>query len=279
MDERLAFAVGACFYGLAFLLGLFQLMRKKPYPYQAVGLIVLGGFLAQTLGLYARGQQVRSCPIGNPFEIFQFISWSLVTVYGIVGSAFRMSLLGFFSSALAAALSLSPFFISGWDATYGARIFTSALMESHAALSIFSYGVFGLLTLTSAMLLFQNYGLKQKRFEGLFANLPSIVELETVNTRLLVTAMLVYTAAVLLGMTYLREETGTITHLKLVFALVIWACYGLALFLRWRQRLIGARLARVCIALFLLALAGLYPVEISRQPHETPAGANMYSDV
>ncbi len=265
MDDRTLFAIGAGFYSLAFAAGLLQLLRKKPYPYAVVSLLLLAGFAGQTAGLYIRGQDVRSCPIGNPFEIFQFISWSTVMLYGIVGPAYRMSLLGFFSAALAAVMGLLPIIIPGWDANYGERIFADPLLETHAALAIFSYGVFALLFLTSAMLLFQNYGLKRKRFGGLFGNLPSIMELETVNGRLLLTSAIVYSVAVVLGTIYWRQEPDSVTRFKLISAMVIWSCYCVVLLLRWKQFLHGVRLARVCIALFIVALIALWPVELSRQ--------------
>ena len=69
------------------------------------GLITLG-YVLQNVGLALRGQAVAGCPLGNPFEIVQFNAWSAITFYLVVGVTFRSSLLGYFTAALAAGLTL-----------------------------------------------------------------------------------------------------------------------------------------------------------------------------
>ena len=44
------------------------------------------------------GAEIKACPLGNTFEISQFIAWSLVLLYFIIGPAFRLRLLGFFTA-------------------------------------------------------------------------------------------------------------------------------------------------------------------------------------
>ena len=78
MTDRTAFAIGAAIYGAAFLLGLVTLLLRKPYSRAAMFALLTGGFLMQTLGLNLRGAEIKACPLGNSFEIAQFISWSLV---------------------------------------------------------------------------------------------------------------------------------------------------------------------------------------------------------
>src|SRR3569623_2041506 len=62
------------------------------------------GFALQSAFLYLRGQQHGRCPLTNLFEVFIFIGWSIMLLYFLVGAAFRLSLLGVFTSPLLAIL-------------------------------------------------------------------------------------------------------------------------------------------------------------------------------
>jgi HemX protein len=155
---------------------------------------VAAGFVLQTLGLYLRGRAVKGCPIGNTFEIFQFTAWSAIALYLVVGATFRLSLLGYFTSCLSAVLTLLSLANPVWDATRHAAAFGgNAWVEFHAALALFSYGVFALLALTSGMYLLQTYSLKHKHLHGLFSFLPSISSWTQISVRLLVVGVVLMT--------------------------------------------------------------------------------------
>src|SRR5204862_3137172 len=103
-----------------------------------------------------------------------------------VGVTFRSSLLGYFTSGLAAAITLVSLAIPPWDSALRTHIFGgNPWLELHAALAVFSYGVFGLLALTSLMFLLRNYSLKAKHLGGWFSFLPSILDLDHISVRLL----------------------------------------------------------------------------------------------
>jgi len=139
-------------YLAGLLLGTFSLVRRGRQSGGWINVVIAVGYLFQLVGLYVRGRAVGGCPLGNTFEILQFTAWSAITLYLLVGVTFRLSLLGYFTSALAAALTLVSLSIPAWDATRRARIFGgNAWIELHAALALFSYGVFALFALTSAM--------------------------------------------------------------------------------------------------------------------------------
>ena len=79
MTDRNAFAVAAAIYGGAFIYGLIALLAKRAYSRAVMFALLVGGFLIQTLGLNLRGAAIKACPLGNPFEIAQFLAWSLDT--------------------------------------------------------------------------------------------------------------------------------------------------------------------------------------------------------
>lgn len=276
MDARTWMLFGALLYAASLLLAAAGLLGKpRSLPRRLIfGCMVLG-FLLQSVGLHQRGLAVQSCPIGNPFEVLQFVSWSTVLIYILTGPVFRTSLLGSFCGTLAVLLSLGSFFVPGWDRPYppGGLFGGDPWVEAHAALALFSYGLFGMLAVTSAMYLLQNYGLKQKRTTGLFAYLPSIVQLEEMSRRLLVLGCLFYTVAIGIGSVSWLQNWQDLSIGKLVATVLLWVGY-LVLLLARRRRWITVQRAAWCgLLLFAVALLVLWPVEANRDVAARAAAA------
>ncbi len=263
-DERTFIGVSILLYCGAFAYGLMTLIRKRKHRKWLMLALVSCGFILQTLGLYMRGMDLGRCPLGNPFEKVQFIVWSAILLYLVIGPAFRMSLLGFFSSGLAAVLGAASLIIKAWDLPYQrAESATSGWVETHAALAVFSYGIFGILALTSLMYLLQNYGLKHKRFAGLFPLLPSIVQLDQMNRRLLLTGLAVLSFSFAVGAVYYRTHLSNLQSAKLITTIAVWLAYSVLLLLQYTKRLAAKKFALCCIILFLLALVSLWPITSS----------------
>lgn len=264
------FAAG--FYLAGLVLGTISLLRGKRQTDTRINLIIIAGYVLQLIGLYARGKTVGGCPLGNTFEIFQFTAWSAITLYLFVGVTFRLSLLGYFTSCLAAVLTLTALAIPGWDATRRADIFGgNPWIELHASLALFSYGVFALLALTALMLVLRNYSLKSKNLGGWFSFLPSILELDHISLRLLITGVVLMTASLLGGAVYWIRDTDIVNVTKILITVAVWLAYSVALALRLRGWLLARRFAWTCLALFAAALISLGPVDASRHSPALPA--------
>jgi HemX protein len=265
--DRLWLLVAAACYLTGFVLGTVALLRERRHSRAAMYAIIAGGFLFQTYGLYLRGLEVHGCPLGNKFEILQFIAWSAIALYLVIGATFRLSLLGYFTAALSAALTLVSFAIPSWDATRRIGAFGgNAWIEFHAAIALFSYGVFALLALTSAMYLLRVFSLKRHHLDGLFTFLPSMRDLDHISLRLLTAGVLLLAVSLAVGSVYWLRDLSSVDSLKLVFTLAPWLAYTLALILRLNQRLVSGRFAWSCLLLFGVALLSLSPVNASRKP-------------
>ena len=263
-------------YLAGLLLGTFSLLRGNRQSGVWINTVIAAGYLFQVIGLYVRGRAVGGCPLGNTFEIFQFTAWSAITLYLVVGVTFRLSLLGFFTSSLAAVLTLVSLAIPAWDATRRAHIFGgNPWIELHAALALFSYGVFALLALTSGMFLLRNYSLKSKHPGGAFSFLPSIFDLDHISVRLLVVGVTLMTASLAMGAVYWLRDTDSVNLTKLLFTVAIWAAYAVALGLRLRGTLLAQRFSWVGVALFAAALLSLWPVDASRHSLDLPPPARV----
>ncbi|MCC5838508.1 MAG: cytochrome c biogenesis protein CcsA [Opitutales bacterium] len=265
---------GPLLYALAAGLALGYLLARRAPSQGVLFGIVSCGFVLHSAGLQMRGMAVGGCPIGNPYEVFQFISWSITLVYVFTGPVFRMTILGTFSAALAAILGLLPAAVPAWDETRRSGfIGGNPWIETHAALALLSYGVFGLLATTAVMYLFQQRGLRRKQWGDILRFLPSIVQLETMNMRLLAVACGIFTTSQAIGMVYWFSDPGSISFGKLGITLGVWLAYLLIFLLRLSQRLHGTRFAWSCVVLFLFALLALWAVEMDRTAAPPPVDA------
>lgn len=259
-------------YLVGLLLGTWSLVRGNRQSGVLLNTVIAVGYLFQVIGLWLRGRAVGGCPLGNTFEILQFTAWSAITLYFIVGVPFRLSLLGYFTSCLAAAVTLVSLAIPAWDATRREHIFGgNAWIELHAALALFSYGVFALLALTSVMFLLRNYSLKQKHPGGGFSFLPSILDLDHMNVRLLAIGVTLLTASLALGSVYWFRDFSSVNLTKLMLTVAVWVAYAVILGLRLRGTLLAQRFSWAGVILFGVALLSLWPVDASRHALPPPA--------
>lgn len=272
MDDRFLILLSAILYaGAAVYIGLHWVRGRnhsRPLSFAVIGL----GFLVQTLGLYFRGLEVGACPIGNPYEVVQFIVWGLVALFLVVGPVFGVPLLGFFSSSFAALFSGAALIMPGWDYAYVRDPWGgSPMIELHAALAIFSYAAFALLAILSVMLLIQQLALEKKRHTRMMRFLPSIVQLDRMSLRLLWTGVAVFTVALVIGGFIWIGGTPLPSH-KLGLVLLLWAGYVLLLVGRFRGFFPPKRIAVASVVLFVFALLLLGPIGVLRVPADYQAG-------
>ena len=236
--------------------------------------LLCGGFLIQTIALNLRGTEIKACPLRNPFEITQFLAWSLVLLFFIIGPAFRLRLLGGFTAGLATLLVAGSFALPSWDAPYPPGIFgDNHWIELHAALAIFSYGFFAILSLVSAMFLIQQHGLKKKQFKGVYQYLPSVQQLDLMARRLLITGVIVLTASLAFGAVFWINNFELVPIFKLTATCLIWLGYLTVFILRIQKKLVTRRHAIATIALFILAMASLWPVQSARDTESLTEGS------
>ncbi len=272
LSDRQWLWLAAEFYLAGFLLGTWSLLRRGRPSGVAVYTLIAIGYLFQLVGLSLRGRAVGGCPLGNTFELFQFTAWSAISLYVVVGVTFRSSVLGYFTACLTAVLTLVSLAIPAWDAERHVKIFgQNPWIEMHAAIALFSYGVFALLALTSLMLLLRHFSLKSKHLGGLFSFLPSMVDLDHIGLRLLATGVVLLAAALAVGSVYWLRDPASASITKLLFTVAVWLAYAVALFLRLRGRLLAKRFAWTGLLLFAAALLSLWPVDASRHPAVAPA--------
>jgi ABC-type uncharacterized transport system permease subunit len=260
MDKALLVAASACFAAglLASLRGLW--MRSGG---AGMGnLWAMGaGFLLLTASLYVRGQVEGSCPLNNLYDVLVFLAWAVVLVHLVIGPAYRLSLLGTFTSPLALTLLLVAM-LAPLDRTPVPRPAPNAWIETHAALSLIAYGCFALACIAGAMYLVQERHLKTRRFTPFSRDMPPIADLATANRRLVAFGLALLTAGFLAGLL-----SGEPVHtVKWYGSLGIWMAYG-CLWIAARFA-IGShrRIAAASVAVFAVVLATLPVIQHLSRP-------------
>lgn len=276
LSDRQWLWCAAGFYVAGLALGTVSLLRGGRTSGVLIYGTILAGYVLQFIGLGIRGHATGGCPLGNRFEIFQFTAWSAITLYLVIGVTFRSSVLGYFTSGLGATLTLLSLSIPAWDAVRRTHIFGgNPWIELHASLAIFSYGVFGLLALTSALFLLRHFSIKSKHLGGWFSFLPSILDLDHIEVRLLGTGVVLLTLAMAFGSVYWLRDTATVGHVKLAATVAVWIASAVAFGLRVGGRLLARRFAWACLVLFAGALLSLEAVDGSRHPGAVQASEHI----
>lgn len=259
--DRALTGTGCVFYGLAFLFALAPLIRRREYPHVIFMVLLIGGFIFQSFGLYVRGLEIHAIPLSNTFEVFQVLAWFAVGLNFVLRQMFQLKLLNFFSSGFGFGLSLISLSIASWDdRAPPLELPGSPWVGFHAALAIFSYSIFAVLALTSLMYMLQDRALKKMQTGGLFGMLPAIRQLEVINTKLISLGVSVLTVAVAIGFLNWLQAPHAVGLVKLTIAMAVWLAYLFVLLQRRRNQLVAQKFAKTCLGLFVVALVSLWPL-------------------
>jgi len=212
------------------------------------------GFALQTGFIYVRGQEVGQCPMKSVSDILVFIAWSIVLLYFLVGSAFRLSLLGVFTSPLVSGMQMMA--LVGGFAPYKPKGEINALVELHAAVALIAYAAFALACITGVMYLVQERMLKRHQIGGLFYQLPPIQGLALAIQRLIRLGLLLLSVA--LGIAFALNTP--VSNPKIIFSWVVWALYALITVLMWRHFTSPRRTAWLAVIGFILPFISLWIV-------------------
>ena len=262
-ESRDLFWMATALYGIGLVSGLTLVSKSsKLVSSTAPLLIIIAAFVAQTQGLVLRGQLVKGCPLGNGMERIQFILWSLVLGYLIIRVLFRLNLLGSFAAGVASLGGALSLLIPSLDSAYWEKegyhgIFSNHWVELHASVAIFSYGIFGLLATVSVMYLIQQKALRTKRPGSLAPFLPSIQQLETAGSRLLLIGSIFLTCSIVVGSLDWTRSPDSVSATKVGLTIALWLAYCSLWYLHFRQKFFGKKFAKACIILFAVAILSL----------------------
>ena len=254
--DRLFLIISTFFFLFGFAYTM-QSLRARVYKTSRLNFFaILSGFLCQTAFLYLRGQSLGRCPLTNHFEVLGFLSWSLVLFYLLIGPAYRLSLLGAFTSPLVFLFQSSALLLVA-DSPSKLRLAPNSWLELHAAISVVAYGAFALASVAGVMYLAQERQLKTHHIHSIFYHLPPIRDLAVANARLVIVGFVLLTVGLGAGF-----KLGSVfTHSPLTaWSVAVWLLYGVLAALGGLHRISPRRVAWlsvVALGAVLLTLGGL----------------------
>lgn len=214
------------------------------------------GFILQTGSLYLRSQQIGRCPLTNVFEAFVFIGWSIVLLYFLVGTAYRLSLLGLFTAPLVASIQLVSLSLTPDQAHAAVLGKVNAWLEFHAAIALIAYAAFALACVSGIMFLLQERALKRHRINALFHQLPPIHDLSRAIARMVFLGVGMLSVAMFVAL----KIQVPVTNGKLLVSWFVLSLYVLIALLMWCRTFSARQTAWLAVLGFLVPLFSMWIV-------------------
>jgi ABC-type uncharacterized transport system permease subunit len=253
-DRMWVLLATACFI-VGFAYSLYALATGRKVARRLITGLLVAGFVFQTVFLYQRGHTIGRCPITNPFELLVFMSWSMVLIYLVIGSAYRLSLLGGFTAPVASAMLLLAGGLVAQD-QISPRMTVNPWLEAHTSFSIVACGAFALACVAGVMYLIQEKQLKTRHPGSIFFRLPPINALAVANSRLLWLGFVLFTVGLMAGFFIGYNFNWA----KVSWSVFVWCVYGGILVARLRHTLAGRWIATMSIVAFSLLLSTFWGV-------------------
>jgi ABC-type uncharacterized transport system permease subunit len=255
MDRTLLVVSTFCFlFGFAYT--MHALGARVYRPSRLNFFAITAGFAGQTAFLYLRGEAIGRCPLTSLFEVLVFLCWSMVIFYLLIGPAYRLSLLGAFTSPFVFVMQVVALLLP--PAPPAVARPANGWLELHAALSVMAYGAFALACVAGVMYLAQERQLKTHHIHSIFFHLPPIRDLATANRRLILAGFALYTIGLAAGGTHGSAHA----QLLQMMSIAIWAVYGAVLAAVWWRSISPRRVAWLSVGAFALALSTLWGVSV-----------------
>ena len=248
-----AFLVSSTLCFLAgFAYSMYALGAKVRQPSRWNFVVMLLGFAFQLGFLRLRSSAVGRCPLTNLFEVLVFLSWSVVLLYFVVGSTYRLSLLGTFTAPLVFLIQVVAQLLPAASVAPVFKKSAGFWPELHAAISLVAYGAFALACVAGVMFLVQERHLKRHNLNSFFQSLPPIANLAVAVQRLMLAGFVLLTIGIVAGFFAGHTPAATIA-----LAAGVWLPYGAILVMRRTHRFSSRRIAWLSVVAFTLALGTL----------------------
>jgi len=190
--------------GTALFLGSL-LRRSEAWSQVSLGVTAVG-FVSHTIALAMRMMVAGHVPLTSFYEALSFFSWSLVVVFLWVEFRHRLHVLGAFILPIASLSLLSAAALPQENPALAPMLQT---VWVHVTLSMLGAVGFAVAFVAGIMYLIQDGLLKSKRFNILYAKLPSLDFLDHLNQQSIVMGFPLLTLGIITGA--ISARNGNIT--------------------------------------------------------------------
>ncbi|MGJ8655001.1 MAG: cytochrome c biogenesis protein CcsA [Akkermansiaceae bacterium] len=242
--------IAAILAGLAGVIGVRSIITDRRRTRWTI-LLMLLSFGCQLMWLGMRGEQRASCPLMDSGEIWVFLAWSVSLFYLIVGSAYRVTLLGMFSAPVVAVMLGAALLPGMLDASPVAKTNVDYWGEMHSAVSVLSYGALTLGAISAVMFLVLDRLLKTRdTSSGLFKKMPPLHTLVGSVVRLTVIGVSFLTVGLVCG--FMMPSHGGAHFWVAAF---VWVSYALMLGMWFVRGMTSKKMSVVVVVLYVASLS------------------------
>ncbi len=246
----LTLVIAAILAGLAGILGVRSIVTERKRSRWTI-LLMLLSFGSQLMWLGMRGELRAGCPLLDTGETLVFLAWSISLFYLIVGSAYRITLLGMFSAPLVMVMLLIAMIPGMLDANPVPQTNVDYWGEMHSAISVLSYGALALGAVSAVMFLVLDHLLKAHEMKsGLFKKMPPLDTIVGSVLRLTITGVSFLSVGLACGL-MMRSHGGP--HFWV--AVVLWLAYVLLLGVWFVRGMTPKKMSVFVVVLFIASLS------------------------
>jgi len=269
-DARTCFLIAVVIYGCSTVYSIF-LWRKGFRHHDHINyLLLLAGFLFHTRAMFLRGLSLQRCPVNNLYEAMTFVAWTIAAAFLVLGLFPRLRHFGAFVAPVIFGIGVFAL-MPALDVPYKDKPeFSNGLVSLHAALSLLSYGAFGLSSVAALMYLTLEHDLKFHKLRALLELLPPIDRLERITSSLLWAGFILLTAGLAVIPLLLRQhpETRLAADPKVPWSALVWLIYLCLIVLHSRFAQSGRRFAWGAIGTFTFVLLTFWGVNLLSASHK-----------
>jgi ABC-type uncharacterized transport system permease subunit len=199
-----------------------------------------------------------------------FVDWTIVAVYLVLGLWPSLRYLGAFAAPGVVAIGVFAL-MPGLDPAHTGEpsLAGNAVISLHAALTLLSYGAFGLSSVAGLMYLRQEHDLKFHKPRAVFTVMPPIDRLEKITSRLLWAGLALLTAGLGLipWLLKIRPESHAEADPKTIWSGLVWGLYVVLLVLHGRFAQSGRKFAWGAVAGFAFVVLTFWGVNLLSPSH------------
>jgi HemX protein len=268
LTDRHYFLLAVIVYGLSAIYSLFLWRKGFRLHDHANYMLLLIGFGLQIKAMLMRGLALGQCPVNNLYEAIVFVDATIVGTCLVIGLWPRLRHLGAFAAPVVFAIGVFAL-MPALDVHSEKPQFNLDLVSLHAALTLLSYGAFGLSSVAAVMYLTQEHDLKFHKLRAVFSLMPPMDRLEKIISRMLWAGFVLLTAGLAFSPFLFRGRSDA--HLtedpKVIWSCLVWALYLVLLVMHGRFHQSGRRFAWGAVGTFAFVLLTFWGVNLLSPAH------------
>ncbi|MBI4665779.1 MAG: cytochrome c biogenesis protein CcsA [Nitrospinae bacterium] len=250
------FALATFLYFVGMVKYLLHLGLRNRILFILATVMILIGFVLETVGLVQRSSLTGHGPYTNAYEYCLFLAWAVFAVFLVAEGYFKMTPLGAFMAPIGFLLMLISFAISP-DAEPALPV-KAWWLTMHRTLSFLSFGAFSLMFAAGVMYLIQERQLKLKHFGGWYHRLPSLTTLDDANRIGLTFGFPIITVGAIAAQVWAAQSYGALVMNASTVALIAgWGVYAALAVGRYSMGWRGRRAAVLGICGFCVVVSSL----------------------